>query len=478
MTTGPIKRDCGRCGRHGHPATRFPDGHLCGTCLRAALEVRGACPGCGTTRALPGRRPADLAPICRDCAGITRHFTCLRCDYEGNLADGRLCHPCAVTHAITGIFGNTAHLTPALRSLAEALATAPNPAATARWLASPHIRGLLEDLVTGRLPLTHQALAACPGRTAIYLRDLLLSCEALPATDRQLADYEGWVHRRLTTLEGHPHQRLLRQFSLWHQLPRMRARAATGPLRPSARKYAEQRFIQAENFLTWTTKTGRHPAALTQADIDTWHATAAIHQKQGARSFLTWAMTARHIPALQLPQIRFQKGEAITQHRRLALLRRYLTDPHAPVRIRAIACLMLLYAQPLSRVLRLAAGDITRDDDGQTWISFGHPPAPVPEPFAALLHQQLNGRPAGHGTWLFPGRNPGQPAAYGTIFTLLRDLGFPMRAARISALRQLVLQAPAPVIAEALGFHHTTTQRQRANAAGTWAHYPGGDHTR
>ena len=85
MTAGPIKRDCGRCGRHGYPATRFPDGYLCGTCLRAALEIRGACPGCGTTRALPGRRPADSVPICRDCAQITRHFTCLRCDYEGNL---------------------------------------------------------------------------------------------------------------------------------------------------------------------------------------------------------------------------------------------------------------------------------------------------------------------------------------------------------------------------------------------------------
>ena len=169
-----------------------------------------------------------------------------------------------------------------------------------------------------------------PRHSAIYLRDLLVSCGALPATDRQLAGYEGWVHRRLASLASHPHERLLRQFSLWHQLPRMRAKAATAPLRPSARKYAEQRFIQAENFLSWTAALGRQPAALTQADIDTWHATAAIHQKQGARSFLTWAMTARHIPALQLPQVRFTKGEAITQHRRLALLRRYLTDDHAP----------------------------------------------------------------------------------------------------------------------------------------------------
>ena len=474
---GAVRRDCGRCGRHCYPAAHFPDGYLCGRCLQAALDIRGACPGCATTRALPGRRLRDQAPICCDCAGIRRYFTCLHCDYEGNLARSRLCHPCAVNQAITSIFGIPA--APALRPLAEALAAAPNPAATARWLATPHIRGLLADLVTGRLPLTHQALAARPDwHSAIYLRDLLVSCGALPATDRQLAGYEGWVHRRLASLAGHPHERLLRQFSLWHQLPRMRAKAATAPLRPSARKYAEQRFIQAQNFLSWTHALGRQPAHLTQADIDIWHATAAIHQKQGARSFLTWAMNGRHIPACQLPQLRFTKGEAITQHRRLALLSRYITEENAPVRIRATACLMLLYAQPLSRVLRLALSDITRSDNGQMHIRFGHPPAPVPEPFASLLTQLITDRPTTSSNWLFPGRNPGQPAAYSTIFTQLRSLGFPMRTARISALRQLVLQAPAPVIAEALGFHYTTTERQHANAGATWNRYPTGNHTK
>ena len=477
MTSGPVRQACGRCGRQAYPAAHFPDGYLCGRCLRAALDIRGACPGCAAVRALPGRSPAGSAPICCDCAGISRYFTCLHCGYEGNLAGGRLCHPCAVTQAITEIFGTP--VTPALRPLTEALAAAPNPAATARWLARPHIRGLLADLITGRLPLTHQALAARPDwHSAIYLRDHLVSCGALPATDRQLAGYEGWVHRRLDGLAGHPHERLLRQFSLWHQLPRMRARAATAPLRPSARQYAEQRFIQAQNFLSWTAALGRQPAALTQADIDVWHATATITQKQGARSFLTWAMTTRHIPACQLPQIRFAKGEAITQHRRLALLHRYLTDDHAPLRIRAAACLMLLYAQPLSRVLRLATSDITRSNDGQVHIRFGHPPAPVPEPFASLLTQLIASRPATSSNWLFPGRNPGQPADYRTVFTQLRSLGFPMRTARISALRQLVLQAPAPVIAEALGFHYTTTERQHANAGATWNRYPTGNHTK
>lgn len=478
MTSGPARRTCGRCGRHGFTAARFPDGYLCGPCLRAALGIRGACPGCGTDRALPGR--AGTTPICRDCAGISRYFSCLDCGYEGNLPPGRLCVPCALARAAAlALDDGTGAIAPALRPLAAALATRPNPAATLAWLSTPHIRVLLAGLAAGQIPLTHQALAARPDwRSSIYLRDLLVDCAILPATDRQLADYEGWLHRRLDHLTTHPHERLLRQFSLWHQLPRMRARAATAPLRPSARKYAEGRFIQAEYFLTWTAATGRQPARLTQADIDTWHATHAIHARQGARSFLSWAMTCHHIPARQLPTLRFAQGEAITQHRRLTLLRRYITDDQPPARIRAAACLMLLYAQPLTRILRLTTTDITQDDDGQVHLHLGHPPAPVPEPFASLLLQLITSHPASTSNWLFPGRNPGQPADYRAISTQLRACGFPLRTARISALRQLVLQAPAPVIATALGFHHTTTQRQHARAGGTWSRYPTGDHTK
>ncbi|MEJ7705055.1 MAG: hypothetical protein WKF47_16015 [Geodermatophilaceae bacterium] len=46
-----------------------------------------------------------------------------------------------------------------------------------------------------------------------------------------------------------------------------------------------------------------------------------------------------------------------------------------------------------------------------------------------------------------------------------------MRRARVGTIRQLALQAPAPVIADALGFHNTTTQRQTIHAGGIWNRY-------
>jgi hypothetical protein len=66
-------------------------------------------------------------------------------------------------------------------------------------------RGTAPHLLTevGRLPLTHQALAAHPDRRAvIYLCDLLVSCGVLPAAGKQLLDYEACLHRRLAALAG------------------------------------------------------------------------------------------------------------------------------------------------------------------------------------------------------------------------------------------------------------------------------------
>ncbi|MEV4598161.1 hypothetical protein AB0K15_12210 [Amycolatopsis sp. NPDC049253] len=53
----------------------------------------------------------------------------------------------------------------------------------------------------------------------------------------------------------------------------------------------------------------------------------------------------------------------------------------------------------------------------------------------------------------------------------LRALGIPLRLAKAAAVRELVLEVPAPVVADALGFHHTTTTRQVRNVGGGWTRY-------
>jgi hypothetical protein len=122
--------------------------------------------------------------------------------------------------------------------------------------------------------------------------------------------------------------------------------------------------------------------------------------------------------------------------------------------------------------MTITIDDIVVDGDRAVFLRLGDPPTPVPEPFAALILRLRAQHPVHSSNhWLFPGRRPGQPLGYVSLSQGLRQLGVPLRLARVAALRQLALQAPAPVIAEAFGFHHTTTHRQTINAGGTWNRY-------
>jgi hypothetical protein len=121
----------------------------------------------------------------------------------------------------------------------------PQPKNGLSWLRSQQVQQLLRDLATRRLLLTHEALQELPNwRTVAHLRDLLITCGVLPTVDKQLLHAQTWLHHRLTALAGNPHHQLLRQFGLWHQIPRLRARARTRPLTPAARRFAGEQFTQ------------------------------------------------------------------------------------------------------------------------------------------------------------------------------------------------------------------------------------------
>jgi hypothetical protein len=117
--------------------------------------------------------------------------------------------------------------------------------------------------------------------------------------------------------------------------------------------------------------------------------------------------------------------------------------------------------------------------DGQVSIRLGDPPTPVPEPFASMLtglaanRANMNTAANPACAWLFPGGRAGQPLTPGALLQQFRALGVPAVQARTSAFRQLVLQAPAPVAAHALGYSPTAAAGHVLAAGGTWSRYPG-----
>ena len=477
-------RDCARCGRRAALAANWSDGPLCRTCYQRAARTRGCCPGCDTSRLLPGRS-SDGMPICRDCAGITRDFFCDRCGFEGLLLSGRLCERCTLTSKLTAALDDgTGQISPALAPLLDALRSMSKPQAGLDWLSNnPQVSRLLAGLATGQIALTHQALAGLPNwRTVAYLRDLLMSCGALPVIDKQVLHFETWLHHRLDGLGGQPDTAVLRQYALWHQLARMRRNARARPLAPGAARSAMAWFNGADRFCAWLRDRNRNLARATQADIDAWHARARPGARQSVHAFLTWAMKTGHLHRLALPPLRpARSAPVLTAQARMDLLRWALTDDQAPVRTRAAACLLLLFAQPVSRIVRLTTDDLIRQD-GHLLLRLGEPPVPVPEPFAALLRQlaasrqNMNTATNPASLWLFPGRRAGQPLHPDTLWTALRQFGVPANAARTAALRDLAVQAPAPVIARALGYGDLAMHRHAAQAGNTWARYASGDH--
>ncbi|WP_409491486.1 hypothetical protein [Amycolatopsis sp. cmx-11-12] len=193
-------------------------------------------------------------------------------------------------------------------------------------------------------------------------------------------------------------------------------------------------------------------------------------------------MRAKLLTPVAIPHQSTRNPAPISQQQRLTTIRRALTDEEIPLLTRVAATLTLLYAQPITRILRLTVDDVLVED-GDVSLRLGEPPSPVPQPFAALLLNHLDHRlnlttatnPGAR--WLFPGRRAGQPMSPTTLELRLRQVGIPGRRGRTAALRQLVLQAPAPVAAKTLGYSTDHTARLVAEAGGTWARYAGGDHT-
>lgn len=372
----------------------------------------------------------------------------------------------------------TGRTRPELAGLAEQLLAMPKPDRALNWLRNnAHLRSYLRGLASGEIPLTHDGLHDLPSwRTVAHLRDLLMAAGALPVVDRQTTLFEAWARARLSARDDDQNTRLLRQFTTWHLLPAMHAKARRAPLGAGTRHHAAAALTQAGELLDWLTDAGLLPASVGQGDLDAWHATRT---HRTARVFLRWAIANQHMPTLQLPPAVHEQGTPISQQRRLTWTRRMLTDETIDLRTRVAASLLLLFAQPVVRLVRLTIDDVT-ERGGNVYLRLGHPPTPVPEPLAQLLTRLVDER-ANMNTaanpdsrWLFPGGRVGQPLTAGALRQRFQALGLPTTPARTASLRQLVLQAPAPVVAKALGYNPGTAEHHRDAAAGPWSRYSAG----
>jgi len=139
---------------------------------------------------------------------------------------------------------------------------------------------------------------------------------------------------------------------------------------------------------------------------------------------------------------------------------------------------LLLYAQPLVKVVTLPTSVLDESDTGMR-IALGQHPTDVPEPFASLIREHLASRPnlrTGAGPespWLFPSTLAGRHLHPNTVMDRLRDLGVNLLGARNRAIGELVLECPPSLVAEALGYSTQVAFRHADKGAEPWARYAG-----
>lgn len=446
----------------------MPGRGLCSRCSKGVGRVRGDCTGCQKPDRL-----LDFDGRCRWCRERARKH-CPDCgrgdvllvDVDGN----RVCNRCALRRHLDRVFTGDGVLAPLRASILAA-----EPLTTRRWLT--RTCELLRDLDTGRIPLSHDALDRFPQRRAAeHLRALLIAAGLLePDPHRSLRRLEARIPD-LTAPLDHDHRQIATRWLNWRVLPRLRTLDEQQRADISARNTTRQ-VEQVVAFLTGLQDAGRHLGETTQHDIDSWFAgPGAI--RHVVRPFLTWARQNRQLPRqIELPPT--YVGKHVTPmdaEQRWQIARRLTTCDSLDPADRIAAALIVLYAQPVSRVVALTTDDVTVTETG-TSLTLGTDALELPEPFATVIRQLPVRRRAGTAEqlptrWLFPGNHAGTHITQNALANRLRrTLGIQPRQLRLAAAEQLTREIPPAMLASILGLRPLTIVRINANAGGSWANY-------
>jgi hypothetical protein len=453
---GHPERRCGICGRVRRVALRAtstsPD--ICPTCFQAPEII---CSVCGAT-ALGRRSTAAGRPLCFRCQAIRR-----------------------IDETLTGPDGT---IPAALVSVREAILATDSPRSILNNLARNKGIGLLRDIATGRRPLSHAALDEHHGAfSAEHLRALLVACGSLPDRDEHTARLRRFVDEHVAQLDDPDHRRLIHAFARWHVLPRLQRRYPDH-VPPNAAHRCRYQLTTAARLLKFLRHRGHALRDCGQGDLDAWFASQPPHVQTASKTFLAWARGQGSLDRrLTIPITKTSRPQQFSiaadrWGRARALLH---DDTSATVPDRVAACLVLLYAQHVTRVATLTTDHLQRSDDGSVWLHLDHPHddnrLPVLPELSALLTQLPGQPPPGAaralppGTWLFPGRQPGHPLDAQTLTRRLRALGVDPRPDRNSALLELARELPPAVLGRLLHLHPGTAARWADTAGGNWARY-------
>ncbi|MBC7594852.1 MAG: site-specific recombinase [Kineosporiaceae bacterium] len=454
---------------------RWPEGAICGICFTNALHITGTCTLCGHEGLLPGRH--DGADVCRSCAGISTNMTCDGCGVEAERFRSGHCIRCVLHADLSSVL--QPHTPPDLRlkRLINILVETDRPESIYTWKRSKAANGLLAGLGARDISLTHLAFDALPQSKGVeFVRELLVHHSILPERDRHLATFERWLDTRLENLSTTASvERPIGQFGRWHHLRRLRTMSQPGKNLSAATRSAKQEITEASKFVTWLHEEHRigFPDCR-QAHIEDY-LSSGPSTRQLIRTFIVWHLKAGTVSRLAVPHRYSERKPLITQPRRLELINHCITATRVAKSPRVAGLILLLYAQPIIKIVGLKTTDLIARPDG-LYLKLGTTPALIPEQVSELFWNYLRDRPNQqtgnkNSAWLFPSTIAGQHMHVDSLKDKLRTLGIDLAAARNATLRDLVSELPPTLVAQALGYSAKVIHLHAADAAVPMAGY-------
>jgi hypothetical protein len=498
---------CSICGQRKPCHFAFTDAPRCENCSRRSRLT--TCSGCGKSKAAWARTLAG-DPLCGNCS--RRREPCIRCGRTmrvwARVSEGALCRTCSrrepayFHHCVQcGSFERLHHFGLCRRCAAPAVLremlsgpgrvmrpevepvfaglVASHPTRLLEWLRRPAPRKVLTALAEGRGPVTHDVLdQLAPAKATKRLREVLVDTKVLLQRDERLASLERWIDHKLTQVSDRDERKILRGFATWYLLPRLRARSTATPTTSYQAARVRGDVKASVKLLSWLQDRGSTLATCRQADIDAWLAEGAETRK-AARSFLAWATARGYAHDVVIPSRRSNHTRAVFPERdqRWTLARHLLHTTELDTVDRVAGLLLLLYGQPVGRIVRLTTEHVTTSRAG-VQLTLGSKPLILRPPLDGLLLRLVDNRRGtavlGHTddhVWLFPGGAPARPLSTGRLILRLKALGVPARVSRNSALMDLAAELPAAVLSQLLGLHINTAARWTDEAGNTRPDY-------
>lgn len=473
---------CDECGIVG-PLNARADGrtdlgkNLCARCYR---HPKRECGICGRTRRVALKASAsslDICPTCYqaplvDCTVCGQHALGRR-----TTKDGRpWCFGCQATDRIDRLLAGPDGTIPVgIKEVRDVLVATQRPRSIlGNWDRIESI-GLLARLAQQHDRLTHELLDAEGDRFSVgYLRAILVATGVLPERDEQATRLRSFAAAVIDEVADGQQRQVLSRYARWHVIARAKP-DRHGQLSPAVADRCRQGIRAAQRFLDHLAARGRSIDNCTQADLDSW----MTARRELRIRFPRWLLDNGHLPGLALPDsvpAAGPRGQA-DQDDHWTLVRRMLHDQDsANAEDRVAACLVLLYAQPVSKIVALTAEDLDIRDDG-TYLRLGPDPLLLPPPLDVLVTSLPIAKPFGAAStladerWLFPGKRAGHHQHPKSLMGRLNRLGITTRANRNTAMLHLAATVPPAVFASLIGVDNGTATRWAEYAGGNWTTY-------